>query len=188
MADKKEIRKLTRQFGPFERGQMEYSSLAPGFEDWVKRLTRRRGEVVLVVPRSGGKVLLHTKPHYPENVFRLPTGGIAPQEDAAAAAERETYEELGFRPRDLKLLAVFDNVFRLREGTYIYPSFVFQTESLISAPKPTDPGEAISGFRDAGAEELQATADYLASLPGQWRDWGKFRSEPHSWLAQRMMR
>lgn len=188
MANKKEIRDLTRRFGPFEHARIEYAALSPGFGEWVRKLTRRRGEVVLVVPREAGRILLHTKPHYPENVFRLPTGGIAPAEDAADAAQRETYEEIGFDSRELKLLGVLDNVFQLDKKTFVYPSFIFQTEGFLRQPSPTDPNEAISGFRDVDPLELRATALYLASLPGRWREWGKFRSAPHAWLAERLMR
>ena len=188
MADENEIRKLTRQFGSFERKRVEYRNLSTGFTEWIKKLTRRRGEVVLVVPRSAKRILLHTKPHYPENVFRLPTGGIHHDEAAADAARRETYEEIGFEPRELKLLGVLDNVFWINGQEYVYPSFVFQTEGYFFAPAPTDPDELISGFRDVERDELQAVGKYLASLPAQWRDWGKFRTAPHIWLAERLTR
>jgi 8-oxo-dGTP pyrophosphatase MutT (NUDIX family) len=149
---------------------------------------RRRGEIVMVVPRGEGKVLLHTKPHYPEGVYRLPTGGIHPGEDAVDAAKREGYEEIGFKPKDLELLGVLDNIFWVDREKLVYPSFVFQTKEYTRKPKPTDRNELISGFLDVDAAGLQTTAIHLASLPGGWRDWGRFRAAPHAWLADKLMR
>ncbi len=55
----------------------------------------RRGEVVLGVIRPSGKVIAVTCAEYPEGVFRIPTGGIAHNENIAEAVFRETKEELG---------------------------------------------------------------------------------------------
>lgn len=184
MANDKELEKLRKRFGDFERVTFEFKSLSPTFRGWVEKLMRRRGEIILVVPRGEGKVLLHTKPHYPDDVFRLPTGGIRPDEAAVAAAKREGFEEIGFKPKELQLLGVLDNVFWLKEDKYVYPSFVFQTEEYTKKPKPTDPDEPISGFRNADVLELRTAALLLASLPGGWNDWGRFRAAPHLWLAK----
>ena len=186
MANEKELEKLRKRFGDFDRATFEFRSLSPNFRAWVQKLTRRRGEIILVVPRGEGKVLLHTKPHYPDDVFRLPTGGIHPEEAALDAARREGFEEIGFKAKELQLLGVLENVFWLQQEKYVYPSFVFQTEKYTKKPKPTDPDEAISGFRDADVLELQTAALHLTSLPAGWNDWGRFRAAPHLWLANRM--
>lgn len=185
MADAKELDDLTRRFGEFEAAVFEHRPLSRGFVSWIQRLTRRRGEIILVVPRKNGRVLLHTKPHYPDDLYRLPTGGVHRGEDAADAARREAYEEIGFVPRELKLLGVLENVFWIAEQRVVYPSFVFQTSAYLAAPKPTDTQEIISGFREADAVELRAAALHLSSLPRDWREWGKFRAPPHEWLAAR---
>lgn len=185
MLDEKEIKQLVRRFGKIERTTFEYRELSPGFGEWVKRMLRRRGEIVLVVPRGDGRVLLHTKPHYPENIYRLPTGGIHAGEEAETAAKRESYEEIGFKPKHLYLRGLLENVFWLNQEKSIYPSFVFETEEFTRKPTPTDPDEAISGFRDADLAELRAVAHELENLPMHWREWGKFRGAAHSWLADR---
>ncbi len=188
MANPDEIEKLKKRFGNFERASFEYKNISPAFSEWVKRLTRRRGEIVLVVPRGDGRVLLHTKPHYPEGVYRLPTGGIHPGEDAAVAAKREGFEEIGFSANELQLLGVLDNVFWVNGEQYVYPSFVFQTQEFTRTPNPTDPEEAISGFRDVGVVEFRAAATQLAQLPAAWHEWGRFRAAPHAWLAERWLK
>jgi len=183
MGLEREIKTLTPLYGAPARAVFEFKNLSDNFGAWVTRLTRRRGEVILVVPRARARVLLHTKPHYPENVYRLPTGGIRRREAADDAARREAYEEIGFQPATLRLLGVLENIFWVRGKKIKYPSFVFRTETWRGAPTPTDPDEPISGFTDADALELQATALYLTSLPGPWREWGAFRAASHLWLA-----
>ncbi len=179
-------KKLTQRYGEFERATFEYTAMTPGFAAWVKKLTRRRGEVILIVPRGNGNVLLHTKPHYPDDVYRLPTGGIHPEEEAGRAARRESYEEIGYKPDELRLLGILDNVFTVGSKSYTYPSYVFRTPEYLSTPEPTDSDELISGFRDGDADELRAIGLYLNSLPGSWREWGRFRATSHLWVADRL--
>lgn len=181
-----EIANLARIYGEPARMTFEFPNVSAYFGEWVKRLTRRRGEIILVVPRATNQTLLHRKPHYPDEVYRLPTGGIHHGETADDAARRETYEEIGFHPASLRLLGVLENVFELRDKKLYYPSFVFRTEWFGGTPQPTDATELISDFADADALELQVTAQFLESLPGQWREWGKFRAAAHRWLASRL--
>lgn len=188
MSNDNELEKLARRFGEFERAVFEYKSLSPGFSEWIAKAMRRRGEILLVIPRGNGRVLLHTKPHYPDGVYRLPTGGIHRGEEVVDAAKREAYEEIGFKlkSKELKLLGLLENVFWVRETRLVYASFVFETREFLDTPAPTDPDEAISGFCDVDEMELRATGYHLASLPMHWREWGKFRAAAHLWLADRM--
>ena len=49
-------------------------------------------------PQTG--ILLHTKSYYPEQAYRLPTGGLAPGEDPVAGVVREVAEETGLEVRE----------------------------------------------------------------------------------------
>jgi len=186
MIDDQEITQLARVYGEPTRAKYEFTPRAPTFCDWARGLTRRRGEIVLVVPRGNGQVLLHTKPHYPEDVYRLPTGGIRQGEAADHAARREGHEEIGFRPQTLRLLGVLENIFWLDGEQVIYPSLVFQTEEFTRTPQPTDTEELISGFMNADVLELRVVAHYLSSLPAHWGEWGGFRAVAHTWLADHL--
>jgi 8-oxo-dGTP pyrophosphatase MutT (NUDIX family) len=186
MTDENEIKNLLRVYGEPARATFEFTGLSNGFAEWVGRLTRRRGEIILVVPRGDGQILLHTKPHYPEGVYRLPTGGIHKGEAADDAARRESYEEIGFNPKALRLLGVLENIFWIGDERLTYPSYLFRTKEYRRAPQPTDPDEPISGFMDADALELRVMAHYLSSLPAQWREWGMFRATSHVWLAEHL--
>jgi 8-oxo-dGTP pyrophosphatase MutT (NUDIX family) len=186
MVDPKQLDALARRYGEPQRVRYDVKIRTPGFAEWTRKLTRRRGEVILVVPRRAGRVLLHTKPHYPEGVFRLPTGGIHEGEAADVAARREAFEELGYDLESMRLLGVLEHVFEFNGAELHYPSFVFRTEFFSAEPAPTDAGEPISGFSEANAQELRAVAAQLRALPAHWREWGRFRAIAHSWLAERI--
>ncbi len=186
MSGEKELERLQRRFGAFERARFYLPKPSADAAGWLQKLSRRRGEIILVVPRGNGRVLLHTKEHYPEGVYRLLSGGIHPGEDPVEAARREAYEEIGLDAEPRRMLGILENVFGAGRNQYVYPSYVFVTQEFRGTPKPTDPDEPISGFEDADAVELRAVASELASLPGPWRDWGRFRANAHAWLADRL--
>lgn len=184
MAAQNEIDGLARLYGEPQRVSFRFLVRSPGFREWVQRLTRRRGEIVLIVPRAQDRVLLHTKPHYPQGIYRLPTGGIHFGEAADAAARREAYEEIGFKPQTLRFVGLLTNTFIVQDDPLVYPSYVFETEAFTLKPAPTDLSEPISGFQDAGAAALDAVAMQLRGLTGGWQEWGSFRAAPHAWLAK----
>lgn len=186
MSNEKELERLRKKFGDFEQVTVRYPPASPNFANWVRKLERRRGEIILVVPRGKGQVLLHTKPHYPDHVFRLPTGGIRPRERALHAARREGYEEIGFDSPPERFLGIIDNVFPVNGSELVYPSFVFVTREFKGKPEPSDPDEPISGFDQVDVDGLRVVGRHLASLPGPWREWGRFRATAHTWLAERM--
>lgn len=64
-----------------------------------------RSEVVLVLPRPGGKVITTAKRFYPEGVFRIPSGGIHPGETPEQAFVREAMEETGLDVEPLARIA-----------------------------------------------------------------------------------
>jgi ADP-ribose pyrophosphatase YjhB (NUDIX family) len=146
----------------------------------------RPGEIVLVVPRPGRCVLVHTKGFYPPDLYRLPTGGLHWGEPIAQALRRELREETGFELAPRQFL--FHLEVRMVEGDRkrIFHSFGFLTEPANGMPEPQDRTEKISGFRDLPLEELEKLARRLRRLPPPWTLWGRFRARPHA-LAYRAL-
>lgn len=178
-----EIESLAERYGNPWRQAHEYTVRSTEFANWVKKLTRRRGEVILIVPRGEGRVLLHTKPYYPDSVYRLPTGGIHQGEAADVAARREALEETGLDAEPNRLLGVLENIFLLEGKRIVYPSFIFEMPALSKTPHPIDLDEPISGYSDASPKRLGLIAEQLDSLKDGWAEWGKFRAVPHKLLA-----
>lgn len=182
-AHEREIKEFAAREGELRRWAYEWPVRSSRLKKWVAQLARYRGEVILIVPRRRGRVLLHTKAYYPNGVYRLPSGKIRPRERAVAAAQREAQEEIGFTPKRLKLLGVVENVFRLERKRVVYLSFLFQTEPFLGQPQPSDPDEPIAGYREVKAADLKDIAQQLRALPPTWREWGTFRAATHELLA-----
>ena len=72
-------------------------------------------------------------------LLEIPAGGLNPGEDAAACAERELMEEIGYRPRSLTPLV----------ASYLAPGYsseklhVFLAEDLVAEKRPQDEDERL---------------------------------------------
>lgn len=150
------------------------------FDDFVRSLRHRarRGEVVLLLRNPEGYLLLHSKSFYPSGVFRLPSGGILPGESVMDAARRETREETGLDPQNLRPLGLLSVTFRQGWHRRYFPSWLVLAD-VEGDPRPGDAGERISDFRWALPEGLAEIAVQLRTLPPEWSDWGRFRALAH---------
>ena len=142
-----------------------------------------RTEVVLVLPRPGNRVLLITKPFYPEGTFRMPSGGVKPGESPEEAFTREAMEETGLEVRPERKLAVVTFRFTAGSESIIITSHVFLGPLTSDPPHAIDEAEDISSYREAEVSDIPGIARHLASIEGKWRDWGRFRAPAHEVAA-----
>ena len=154
--------------------------------DWFSKLANKRGEVVMVILRPGGKVLLNTKDFYPPGVYRLPSGGMHPGETPEETLIREAQEETGFRVTIERKLAEVHWTFKIADRVVEFRSHVFLISETTAEPAVEDPNERITGFAEVEICELQDVARRLRDLTGEWRDWGVFRAIPHE-IAYRVL-
>lgn len=136
------------------------------------------GEVVIVVPRPYGKVLLMTKGFYPDGVYRLPTGKMKKGESPEQAIYREVWEETGHNASS-RLMDTFVSRFKFGDQVVDYPSYVFAVEQIDGQIAPIDTDEGITGFREIDPSELKAIAAHLRTLPDPWTAWGEWRAAAH---------
>lgn len=162
---------MTREF------ELEVSE---GFFEIMKaKRSASLGEVVMVIHRPGGKVLLMTKPFYPPGIYRLPSGQIMPGESPEEAFVRELEEETGISDTRFRRLDELRFAFRCVDSHLDYPSHLFTTEETARKPEPKDAEETITGFIEIPVCDLKNIAESLANLSEPWHDWGQFRSLPH---------
>lgn len=152
------------------------------WEMWRKR----QAEVVLAIGRPGGRLLLQTKAFYPEGTYRLPSGGIEEGEPLLDAVRREMCEETGLEAQVLRFLGVLCYRFRRQGEAQERASYVFLVDGGAGVPASHDEAERISGFCEVPAAELDAVAERLARLPGEWVVWGRFRALAHRFVAEAM--
>ncbi len=140
----------------------------------------RRAEVLFVISRPNGKILLHTKRHYPPGVFRLFTGGIGLHESVQNALWREVEEETGLDCTLQRFLALSTYCFRrgdfmARFATYSF-HLVTDNEQM---PQPRDTVE-VACIGETTLSGLPHVAQRLHSLaPTKRRVWGQWRAIGH---------
>jgi len=149
----------------------------PGYYNRIKNMIwrDRRGEVVFCVIRPNGKVIVVTCDEYPENTYRIPTGGVGYGENILGAVFREVREELGL---DVKIRD-FPGVIRIRfehENEHVlFYSYIFILDEIGGRLLEDASDDEVSGIMEVNLDELGHIARSLCDLKGKWQDWGKFR-------------
>jgi len=138
-----------------------------------------RSEVVFVLPRPGGKILLISKPFYPDGTYRIPSGGIHPGETPEDAFKREVHEETGLNSEPVKTIERM--ILRCTAGdkTVDITSHIILGSLTTDTPHPNDPDEQISSYLEADVDKLREVVNHLNCLPGRWAGWGRFRVTAH---------
>jgi 8-oxo-dGTP pyrophosphatase MutT (NUDIX family) len=166
---------------------MERVALDVGSDFFVEMLTRAArspGEVVIVVSRPAGKIILSTKSFYPKGVYRLPTGKMKKPESPDEAALRETYEETGHEIQSAGFLGTILCYFTSQGETVTFPSHVLVTEEIEGSIAPIDEHEGIIASLDTPPCCLRTVATQLRDLPAPWADWGKWRAVAHDFVYE----
>lgn len=136
-------------------------------------------EVIMVLPRPGGKVLVGSKYYYPHGLFRLPSGRIRPLESPEEAFLREAWEETGLQPAIESRIAEIIHLCVCGEDSLEARSHVFLGSKTEAAPRALDSAERVNAYREIGLPELLAIKDQLLSMFGAWQGFGRFRSHAH---------
>ncbi len=150
---------------------------APGYFNRIKNMIQRdrRGEVVFCVIRPTGKVITVTSADYPEDIYRIPTGGISHGEDILEAVFREVREELGLEVEIRAFAGVIRTRFEYEEEHVMFYSYVFIMDEIGGRLLEDASDDEVSGIREVDLDGLGQTARSLYELRGKWQDWGKFR-------------
>jgi ADP-ribose pyrophosphatase YjhB (NUDIX family) len=104
-------------------------------------------------PPGARRVALIRKPHFAEDVWRPPGGGIKPNEDFVAGAVREALEETGLHVELQRYLVASDAVFTNAGRELRWHTHVFLAETTDSELAPDDP-EEIADARWGTLEEI----------------------------------
>ena len=179
--DQTEAEALIARYGPTVQRECQFFLDEQGYAYWWQvKAFLRRAEVVMVVQRPDGQLLLHTKHHYPPATYRFPSGGIGWGEMVLDALAREQWEELGMRLLPASMPALIRYSLRHAEHTILYDSYIFVLDAdVTSDPIPQDLSEAISDLCWIEPARLPAVSDHLRSVIRAWGDWGPFRAIAH---------
>ncbi len=178
-----ELNQFRQHFGEFP---IYYAVLDYGkdqFEHWRYIRTykkNRRGEIAIDVRNRYDETLLHTKTFYPDNCYRILTGGVEADEPVLEGLERELLEETGLKIDECFLSAVVLYEFRYKNETLSFSSYLFHVTVNKDIPIVQDESERINGFRWADAAQFEVATRHLENLqPERWHDWGRMRAVLH---------
>lgn len=148
----------------------------------------RRAEVLFAITRPNGMVLLHTKPQYPEGIFRLFTGGVDFHESVLTALKREVQEETGLHCEIMSFLGLCTYTFTKDDFHMEFATYLFHlTASADQQPQPQDL-EEIAHIGEIPLAGLPLVAAHLKGLNHQRKVWGCWRAIGHEVAFQTLSR
>jgi ADP-ribose pyrophosphatase YjhB (NUDIX family) len=139
----------------------------------------RRAEVVFAIEDDTGQLWVHSKSHYPEHIFRLPTGGVHWDELVVDGLLREVQEETGSPVEIVRFLGMIEYQFWHEGVVAPFASYIFHLRSTCIGCPPIQQGEPISQFRGVKPQQMRQLAMNLRNLPGVRRAWGEWRALAH---------
>ncbi|HUY78431.1 MAG TPA: NUDIX hydrolase [Ktedonobacterales bacterium] len=175
----------------------------PGYDDYLHTIDMRKrpGEVCMVIRRPNGRLITSTKTFYPDDAYRLPTGGIHPGEPIYDALLRETQEETSLTVEVRRFLAIIryqadaasplpaNSSALVADGLYLFTTYAFLLDEIGGELHAEDETERIAGFHEVAVDELPTLADRLERVVapqsnadrtyGNWEAWGRFRAITH---------
>lgn len=183
-ADPDEILELSDRYGQPKVRNVTLDADEYLFKSRRFRSRSRRGEVVMIIERTTGNLLLHRKGWYEPGVYRLPTGGIESGEPIEDALARELKEETGLRGGDTRFLGVLTCRLRSQAKAFQFTSFLFHILRPRGHLDIPDSGEDISDIREVPISELPKIAGNLRRTPPPRQGWGDWRAVAHEFAYE----
>lgn len=128
---------------------------------WEARMVRKSSkgwrwhDITLVIHDAAGRLVIITKPMFPNGVWRWPSGGVDRDEPFVAGAEREGREETGLALNlERYLLRIHATFTHPVEGEVPWVSHIFSATAAATELVPEDTHE-ISGARWVTPAELR---------------------------------
>ena len=176
--DSEELLNLQKQYPDYPVYHVEIDFGEHHF-NYFNGKKNRRGEVVVLLQNLQDRYLLHTKPQFPNSIYRLLSGGIRYNESLDSGLAREVFEETGFHFTRSKFIGLV--LYRFIFGRLSMPfiSYLFTVNGINGEPSAQDKSENISGFKWVEKHELGQVYRQLLTVPEEWKDWGLLRAIPH---------
>ncbi|MCG8499694.1 MAG: NUDIX hydrolase [Firmicutes bacterium] len=142
----------------------------------------RRGEVAFAVERANGKIIVVRTSFYPEEIYRIPTGGINHGEDIIHALHREVKEELGLETDIKRFLGVIKIIVSYREQKIHFYSYIFWVMEKSGRLLADALEDEISAYKEVDRQQLKQVVNILNHFQGEWKDWCKFRAQTTAFI------
>jgi 8-oxo-dGTP pyrophosphatase MutT (NUDIX family) len=111
---------------------------------------------------KGNQVIVNSKHHYPEGLYRAPSGGLKPGESFLEGVDREIYEETGTKIEIGKYVLQINVAFICGSRYIPWRTHVFTAKYLSGKIAPTD----IVEIRQARLADLSEFENYKRIIAG----------------------
>ncbi len=108
------------------------------------------------------KVIVNAKHHYPDGLYRAPSGGLKPGEDFEEGVFREVYEETGTKIKLLRYILQVNVSFSFGRKSIPWRTHVFTANHVSGKIEPTDHRE----IREARLAELAEFDEFKKIIDG----------------------
>jgi 8-oxo-dGTP pyrophosphatase MutT (NUDIX family) len=176
--DMDEFRDLVADYGdaPIQRIVLDIDQDL--YANRMSKAADRRGEVVFAVQGPHGGTWVHRKSFYEYGLFRLPSGGINPDEKVVDALHRELREETGLTIQAAHFVGVQDCWMQYNDRSVRFVSYVFHVDRT-SGELRAGREEDITEFVEVQPEGLANIAARLRHVPPPYNGWGRWRALAH---------
>lgn len=185
--DPDEIMELSQRYGQPSVRRITLEADEYLFRSRQHRSGGHRGEVVMAIERTAGTVLLHRKGWYERGVFRLPTGGIDPDEAIENTLYRELEEETGLRGGEVRFLGIIPCVLQHQSEELRFTSFIFHILHPRGHLRIPDSKEDISDIREVRIRDLPEVSANLRRIAPPRSGWGHWRAIAHDFVHEALL-
>ncbi len=124
---------------------------------------------------KGNKVIVNAKHHYPEGLYRAPSGGLKPSETMLEGIEREAYEETGTKIILKKYILQVSVSFSCGRKAIPWKTHVFTAKYKSGKIEPID----IREIREAKLADLAEFDEYKKIIAGMESGGLSYRARLH---------
>ncbi|HEQ99056.1 MAG TPA: NUDIX hydrolase [candidate division Zixibacteria bacterium] len=105
---KENLQEFERRYGHPEELFTSFEMTPGEYQNLLNSQKHGRSHDVTIFIRKNNRWIVNAKPWYPEGLYRIPSGGIHPDESLGEGARREAFEETGSR---IEILRYFLRIF-----------------------------------------------------------------------------
>ena len=111
---------------------------------------------------KGNKVIVNAKHHYPEGLYRAPSGGLKPHEDFLEGVDREVFEETGTKIQLQRYILQVNVNFSCGNKSIPWKTHVFTANYKSGKIQPVD----IREIREVRLADLSEFDEYKRIISG----------------------
>jgi len=137
----KDFSLIEKKYGKPKFLKMSFPLNLREFTNLEESMADGRNSDVTMFIFKGDKLIVISKPWYPPELYRAPSGGVRPGENLEEVALREAYEETGVRIKLQRYVLRIKVTFSHKKKDVVWTSHIFTARYLSGKIEPVDTRE-----------------------------------------------